>query len=253
MKDEQERKRARGIDRAFDILDHLREVKSPQRPADIANAIGAPKSTVYDLVGVLLSHGMLEETDEGGTVFLGRRLYFLGLAYRDHFDLTRKAEGTLREITEKTKETSQFCMLDGDKYTVALQREGSRPFRISADIGERTPIPWTASGRLLLGNLSDKDIVDLIPPEDFVLPDGRHLDLETYLAEIRRAHYERFFSFDSIVDTFTHCFAAPVYDRKGACVATVCIVAPKADAIENYDTYKETLIEAGLRLSQFVP
>ncbi|MFV0385385.1 IclR family transcriptional regulator [Paracoccus sp. (in: a-proteobacteria)] len=253
MKDGHERKRARGIDRAFDILDHLRAVKAPQRPADIATALGAPRSTVYDLVGVLLNHGMLEEMNEGGAVFLGRRLYFLGLAYRDHFDLTRKAETILREVTEKTSETSQLCMLDGNKYTVAIQQEGNRPFRISTDVGEHTPIPWTASGRLLLGGLSDRDILDLIPPEDFVLPGGRRLDPDTFLAEVRQARSDRFFSFDSAVDTFTHCFAAPTFDSAGRCIATVCILAPKDDASRNYDSYRATLMDAGQRLSQFVP
>jgi DNA-binding IclR family transcriptional regulator len=244
-----ERKRARGIDRAFDILDHLRSVKVPMRPADIAQALAAPRSTVYDLITTLTEHGMLETTGSDGAVYLGRRLYFLGLAYQDHFDLARRAEAVLDEITERTKETSQFCMLDGNKYTVALMREGSRPFRISADVGERTPIPWTASGRLLLGGLSDAEILELIPGEDFTLPDGRYLEPRAYLKEIRAASAEGFFSFDSVVDTFTHCFAAPVCDGTQRCVATVCIVAPKDDARANYDRYRRVLIEAGEKLA----
>jgi DNA-binding IclR family transcriptional regulator len=253
MKDGHERKRARGIDRAFDILDHLRAVKAPQRPAEIAQALGAPKSTIYDLVGTLLDHGMLEETDAGGMVFLGRRLYFLGLAYSDYFDLTHKAERVMQEITERTAETTQFCMLDGDKYTVALQVEGNRPFRISGDIGDRTPIPWTASGRLLLGEMSDEAIIDLIPPEDLTLPSGESVDMAGFISEIRTSQDAGFFSSDSIVDTFTHCFAAPVCDGTGRCVATICIVAPKDDALKNYDSYKSMLIEAGHALSKSMP
>ena len=46
MAELQIRKRARGIDRAFDILDHLRDVRTSQRPAEIAQALGAPTSTV---------------------------------------------------------------------------------------------------------------------------------------------------------------------------------------------------------------
>ena len=253
MKDGHERKRARGIDRAFDILDHLRAIKSPQRPADIAQALGAPRSTIYDLVNTLLDHGMLEEADGKGAVFLGRRLYFLGLTYDEHFDLTHKVESVMQEITERSSETTQFCMLDGDKYTVALQVEGNRPFRISGDIGDRTPIPWTASGRLLLGGMSDEEILSLIPPEDFTLPGGDRLDVARYLAEIRKAHAAGFFSFDSIVDTFTHCFAAPVRDRAGRCVGTICIVAPKDDAVTHYETYRAMLIEASESLSQTMP
>ncbi|WP_212525042.1 IclR family transcriptional regulator [Actibacterium sp. MT2.3-13A] len=252
MKDLNARKRARGIDRAFDILDHLRAVKHPQRPGEIAQALGAPKSTVYDLVATLVEHGMLETVDSQGNVFLGRRLYFLGLAYQEHFDLAREAGVLLKEITAQTSETSQFCMLDGEKYTVAMMCEGSRPFRISADVGERTPIPWTASGRLLLGGMADEEILTLIPPEDFTLPSGERMNRDAFLAEVRAASRQGFFSFDSIVDSFTHCFAAPVYDEAGKCVATLCIVAPKEDARANYDTYKQILIDAGRSLSDLL-
>lgn len=252
MKDETERKRARGLDRALDILDHLRAVKIPRRPSEIAQAIGAPKSTVYDLVASLVDHGMLEATEDGG-LYLGRRLYFLGLAYQDHFDLTRRAQSVLAELSARTQEMAQFCMLDGNKYTVALQVEGSRPFRISADIGQLTPIPWTASGRLLLGGMTSDQILALLPPEDFALPDGRLMDKDDFFAEIRDATSAGFFSFDSIVDTFTHCFAAPVKNGHGKCVATVCIIAPKEDAIAKYNIYRSALMEAGQELSKFVP
>ncbi|GGA62202.1 IclR family transcriptional regulator [Pelagibacterium lentulum] len=249
MKDETGRQRARGIDRAFDILDYLRAARVPQRPAEIALALGAPKSTIYDLISVLSEHGMIEPVGPDGQVYLGRRLYFLGIAYQEQADMIQAATRVLDAVTERTKETSQFCMLDGEKYTVAKLREGSRPFRISANVGERTPIPWTASGRLLLGHMSDTEIIDLIPPDDFILPDGSTLSPQSFIAEIRKASSEGFFSFDSIVDTFTHCFAAPVTDHRGVCVATVCIVAPKEDAQSNYEEYRRVLIEAGSKLS----
>ena len=58
----------------------------------------------------------------------------------DHID-------ALQEIVSQTRETAQMCLLNGRKYTVALMKEGERHFRISSDIGENAPIPWTASGR----------------------------------------------------------------------------------------------------------
>jgi len=135
---------------------------------------------------------------------------------------------------------------------VALMKEGQRHFRISSDIGESAPIPWTASGRLLLSHLSDQQIVDLIDPEDYILPDGERLPLGTFLREIRKAGEEGFFSFDSVADTFTHCFAAPVKDERGICVATLCIVAPRADAKNNYSDYRRVLIDSANGLARRV-
>ncbi|MDR5886503.1 IclR family transcriptional regulator [Vreelandella janggokensis] len=243
------RTKERGLERAFLILDYLCTISEPQRPIDIATGMGAPKSSIYELVGLLTTAGLLERTDSEGRVFLGRKLHYWGLNYLKNFDITRHARPVLEWITDQTRETSQLCMLERDKYFVAMMNEGSRPFRISADVGERTPIPWTASGRLLLGHLTTKEILALIPPEDFICPNGGRIDPQEYADSVHKAWKEKFFSFDSIADNFTHCFAAPVLDAEGICQSTVCIIAPKQDAMENYALYRETLIQAGRRLS----
>lgn len=250
MADDPIKRRARGLDRAFDILDHLKATGMPLRPNEIATGIGSPKSTVYELVAALLERGMLQPVGHEGQVYLGRQLYFLGQAHLRHFDFTREAQQSLHEIVEHTGETAQMCLLNGRKYTVALMQEGARHFRISSDVGEDAPVPWTASGRLLLGHLSDEAIVALIDPDDFILPNGERLATDVFIAQVRLACAEGFFSFDSIADTFTHCFAAPVRDSAGVCVATLCIVAPREDARRNHAHYRDVLIECAHRLAR---
>ncbi len=236
--------RARGLERAFDIIQYLHEGKEPKRPIEIAVGMEAPKSSVYELVGILTGLGVLERTDAEGRVFLGRKLHYWGLGYIENFDLTRLARPMLEFITKQTRETSQLCMVDGNKYTVVMMNEGSRQFRISADVGQRSPLPWTASSRLLLSHMSDEEIKDFIPEEDFILPDGSRLELQDFLVSIRAAQADGFFSFDSLADTYTHCFAAPVYDGLGQCMSTLCLIAPMQDATTNYQMYRDVLIHA---------
>ena len=64
------KRRARGLDRAFDILDFLKEIGQPLRPNDIASGIGSPKSTVYELVASLLERRILEPVGKDGHVYL---------------------------------------------------------------------------------------------------------------------------------------------------------------------------------------
>ncbi|RNM18982.1 IclR family transcriptional regulator [Dickeya undicola] len=235
------RRRARGIDRAFDILDFLKQQRQPMRPNDIAKGINAPKSTVYEMVALLQERRLLEAVGNDGMVYLGRELYFLGQAHLSHFDFSRESDRFLQQIVAKTGETAQMCLLNGNKYNVALMREGERAFRISAEVGQNTPIPWTASGRLLVGHLSDDEILAFIPPDDFRLPNGEWLPTADYLAEIHLARQSGFFSFDSIADTYTHCFAAGIYSAR-RCVATFCIVAPRGDAYTHYEHYRDVLL-----------
>jgi DNA-binding IclR family transcriptional regulator len=242
--------RARGVDRAVHILDYLQTQKRPLRPNEIAQGIGAPKSTVYDIINLLLDQHILEYYDREGRVFLGRKLYFFGQSYLKQFDLARESEEHLVHIAEVTKETAQMCMLEGHKYTVAMMREGERHFRISSDIGEQVAIPWTASGRLLVSHMTDREILDFIPEADFVLPDGTSLDPQLFLSQVHAARDDGFFSFDSVADTFTHCFAAPVHDEAGQCIATLCLIAPRADAARNHGDYRAVLTGSAARLSE---
>src|SRR5688500_12594765 len=92
--------RTRGIDRAFEILECLHDSKKPLRPNEIAIAIGAPKSTTYDVVGLMLSRGILDRADAEGRVYLGRRLYLFGLSHLTHFDVMRLASGFLDHLSE---------------------------------------------------------------------------------------------------------------------------------------------------------
>ncbi len=62
------KRRARGLDRAFDILDFLKEIGQPLRPNEIASGIGSPKSTVYELVASLLERRILEPVGKDGHV-----------------------------------------------------------------------------------------------------------------------------------------------------------------------------------------
>jgi DNA-binding IclR family transcriptional regulator len=219
------------------------------RPNEIAQHIGAPRSSVYELVNLMMRHGVLEYRGDDGRVFLGRELYFLGAAHAEQFDLMRECERLLTKIAEETRETAQLCLLDGNKYTVAQMREGVRPFRISSNVGEPVPLPWTASGRLLVSHMSDAEILDFIPREDFRLPDGRQLEPKAFLAEVREAARIGYFSFNSVVETFTHCFAAPVYQADRTCIATLCLVAPKEDGLKNHAHYLGSLLDAARDLS----
>lgn len=244
------RQRIRGLERAFEIMGFLRERGVPLRPYEIATGLGAPKSSTYELINLLVAEGVLEYADREGRVFLGRRLYFLGLAYQRRFDVTRECRTYLDHLAEATRETSQLCMLDGNKYTVAMMHEGRRPFRISSDVGEPVPIPWTASGRLLVSHMSDAEILAFIPPGDFDLPRGGRLDPAVFLAEVHGARDAGFFSFDSIADSFTHCFAAPVYQDDGACVATLCLIAPREDGVRHHARYRAELVAAAADLTE---
>jgi DNA-binding IclR family transcriptional regulator len=151
-----ESSRARGVDRVVGIFKQLHIARRPMTMRELIEATGAPRSSIYELVTILTEAGWLE-TSADGSVFFGREMHYYGADYAVHNDLISRAHHAILALVRNHDETAQLCMLEGNKYTVVLSENSSRPFNISSDIGVKVPIPWTATGRLLLAHLRADD------------------------------------------------------------------------------------------------
>lgn len=237
------RERQNGIDRAVEILDALLTLRAPTRIGDLAKAIGAPRSTLYSIVNRLVEAGVLEAVGEEGQIYFGQSVHLYGQAYADANPLHRRCRGALDRLAAEAKATAQLCALRGNKYVVVDVRDGTGVFRITTDIGVEVPIPWTASGRLLLDHMSADEILGFIPKKDFRLPDGRVIEPEAFIADIAQARAAGCCMTNGLSDRFTCCLAAPIRDRKGIAVATLCFIVP-ADTAE---THKRELLDLLMR------
>ena len=159
--------RERGVQRVIQLLEFVHRFGSPIRIGELSRKLEAPRSSVYELVGMLVEAELLAQTATG-EVFFGKRLHFYGLDFLRENDLLRRGRDEVDRLAHETGETSQLCILSGRQYTVVHVRQGSRPFRINSDIGTQIPLPWTASGRLFLSHLSPDEIRAFIAPEDLL-------------------------------------------------------------------------------------
>ena len=218
--------RRRGIDRVIVLLEALLRHGAPLRPAEIARMLSAPRSTTYEIVSRLLEAEMLEVAGSDGAVYFGRAMHLYGHAYGQHDAVYRRIAEALDRLAADSAATSQVCALRGKKYIVFDSRDAPGPFRITSTIGAEVPIPWTASGRLLIEHLDDEEIRAFIPPEDFLLPDGRRIPVDGFLGEVARAREVGYAETRGLADRFTHCLAAPIRDRRGMVAMTLCLVLP---------------------------
>ena len=131
--------RENGLDRALDILECLHEAGEPLSVAEIAHRVGAPRSTVYNIVNRFLKADLLEDYGPRGRIFFGRVVHFYAADYLRRNDLMRRAREEIDQLARETGETFEFCTLQGNKYTVAYVRTGARMFRFSSEVGVRLP------------------------------------------------------------------------------------------------------------------
>jgi len=215
--------RARGVDRVVELFRQLHIARRPMTMRELIDTTDAPRSSVYELVGILAQADWLEVLPDG-SVFFGREMHYYGADYAMQNDLLRRAHQMMMELVSRLGETVQLCILEGNKYTVVLSESSARPFKITSDIGVKVPIPWTASGRLLLGHLTPPEILALIPPEDFALADGSKIDQAQFLKDVYRAGQQGYFMTEGLSDSFSCCMAAPIRSRDGHAIAAFCFM-----------------------------
>ena len=131
--------RARGLDRAIQIFEFLRRRRQSIGIGELAREIGAPRSSVYEIVARFVDAGILE-VDDSNEVFFGRSVYFYADAYLASQPLVRLGRDEAIRLAQLTGETTQLCMLVGNKYTVAFMHPGASLFRISSEAGVLVPI-----------------------------------------------------------------------------------------------------------------
>jgi DNA-binding IclR family transcriptional regulator len=218
--------RRRGIDRVIVLLEALLQRRTPMKVGEIAHMIGAPRSTAYEIVNRLLQADMLETVGREGHVYFGRAMHLFGWAYNHTNIFHRRIVEALDRLSADAGATAQLCALRGNKYVVLDSRDGPGPFRITSDVGIEVPIPWTASGRLLLGDMTDDEIRAFIPEADYRLPDGRLVPTEAFLADVARAREQGFCETTGLADRFTHCMSAPIREVDRRLGMTLCLVLP---------------------------
>ncbi len=219
---------SRSVRRALDIFELMLERGEPLSVAEIVAALRIPKSTAYELVRTLSDAGYVDRAGQGGGLFLGRKLFELGMAYRSQIDLLKEGSQIVEELRDATGETVQLSVLENTMMLVLVKEEGSQSIRIISRIGSRVPVNWAAAGRLLVSDLDDAALKELLRRTVKQSPTKRAIvDIEKLIPQIRRFRRQGYATEINEANDHAGCVAAPVIDLSGRCVAAISIVAPE--------------------------
>lgn len=242
--------RGNGIERAFMIIECLVEMGESATAYQIAKRAGVPLSTAYEIIALLEKLDILQRGDDEGRYFLGSRLFFYGLAYSGHL---REDEVYRREadaLCRASGKNVQICIRDGDFMVVSAMVEGDDHFRISSRPGSRSPLNWSASGRLLIGHLTPADREEIFRRARPSATGRALIDP----AELERAcldAWERGYSVQIAESDFAvACIAAPIKNPRGECVATISLVVPEGVAQQKEEDLAALVVAAADNIEQ---
>ena len=243
---------SRSVRRALDIFELMLQRGEPVTVAEIIAQLAIPKSTAYELVRTLSESGYIAPSGKGSAMFLGRKLFELGMAYRSHVDLLRDGSRIAEELRNETGETVQLSVLEKNLMMVIFKEEGIRQLRIISNVGSRVPVNWAAAGRLLVSDMDDVALTGLLAATVLPSPTGRAVtDVKKLIAQIRRFRRQGYATELNEANEHAGCVAAPVVDGSGRCIAALSIVAPEQRMMKkNRDSLIASVTAAAKKLSR---
>jgi DNA-binding IclR family transcriptional regulator len=209
----------------MDVLTTLAAADEPVSVTGIARAIGAPRSSTYQLLGLMADREFVMRVADRWA--LGPASFTLGASFAHTTGLERRARPILRALIHHVQAiapvVAHLAVLHGRETLYVVKESPPLPLTVVTDIGVRLPANLTASGRSMLMRLSPAQVRALFPNRSaFVDRTGQGpatpATLRNALAADRRRGYA---VEDCAITVGLASVAAPVIDHLGHPAAAI--------------------------------
>jgi IclR family transcriptional regulator, acetate operon repressor len=140
-----------------ELLEFFAKRGEPATLAEIADALGWPRSSTFNIVGTLLEKGYVYEPLARGGYFPSPRWQSVIQAIAERDPLPGALIDLVDEISARTGETAAVGCASGLSVIFLYVRESRQPIRYFAEVGTRVPIHASSAGRAILAQMKPKD------------------------------------------------------------------------------------------------
>jgi DNA-binding IclR family transcriptional regulator len=206
-------------DKALAILAAFDEGRPDLGVSELAGELGMHKSTVSRLLAALERRGLVRR--EGERFAPGPELARLGALAVRGLTLAGVARPPLELLAERTGETVNLAVREGDRALNVLQVDAVHFVGVTDWTGRAAPLHASANGKALLafGDGRAPGRLAKLTPRTIV-------DRGELRAELDRTRSAGFAVALEELELGLHAVAAPVFDAGGSCVAAVSVSGP---------------------------
>ncbi|QYH35339.1 IclR family transcriptional regulator [Salinibacterium sp. M195] len=146
-------------------LKHLASRPGPVRASSLARELGLPRSSVYQLLAVMIDEGFVVHYPEDRTYGLSALVSEIGSSALRSERLSRLATTLMHSLANEAPipVVAHLAVLSGAEVSYAARVQGIRaPTTVSA-VGVRLPAHLTATGRAMLAQLTPLQVRSIYP------------------------------------------------------------------------------------------
>ncbi|MFE5835475.1 IclR family transcriptional regulator [Arthrobacter sp. NPDC056493] len=192
--------------------------------ARLTEMLEEPPSSIYRMLATLAESGWVEQIGHRGAYRVGTKLLALSGELTRRLDIRRAAAPILREIHEKTGETTFLCIRRGPRAVCIERIDGIRVNSRVLKLGESLQLHVGAAPRALLA-FEDRSSWDEYAA--IVASSGEPwLDVRSrseFYASLERIRDQGFVISDNNVTPGITAIGAPIFDHRGEVAASLSI------------------------------
>lgn len=220
--------------KVFDLLEMIVKHKNLSI-SKISEISGYTKSTTQRIVNTLRDLEYINQDSKTLHYYPSIKLYELGLRVIDDLPIKTIARQYLLELFNKTNETVNLGILNGNNVVYLDKLVSTSPLRVELELGVKVPVYCSALGKSIAA-FSDREYSfegNYIKHTENTIDSDKELNKE--LEEIRKTGYA--LDDEEYVEGLI-CMSVPILSKDGLSLASISISKPKTRFdYDNIDYY----------------
>ncbi len=150
------------VERSIEILNLLEKSEKPLSLSEISKELNYPRSSTFRILITLENYGFVERNLTNNTFTLGLRLSQLGIAKLKKINLGYDSYKYMEELAKKTGESVYLAVLQNYRVVLIQRVDSPSMWFLVTQLGLRSPVHCTASGQVLISEMSDEELSELV-------------------------------------------------------------------------------------------
>ncbi len=237
--------------RALRVLEFLAAAKRPMAVAEVAEGIGADRSTAYRMLMTLLEAGYLTRDELTKAYRLGFRLLSLTRNLLTSGDRSRLVVEALTRISDSTGETVHYCVKDGDATVLVQRVKGTQLVAVDFQIGDRSPLHCTSIGKAILAFQDVRRVEEIIAGGLPRVAEKTIVNAAVFRKEMEKIRVQGYAIDDREFHDDMRCVAVPIFERDGTVTSGISLSGPASRyTLAKLDQLRLEVVEAARELSR---
>ncbi|HLJ61376.1 MAG TPA: IclR family transcriptional regulator [bacterium] len=227
-----ERYRIQALDRGLDLLELLRDARTPLRLADVARRLRMVKSSAFRFLCTLEKRGYVDREEPSGEYRLGMACARYSRSMKAQ-PLTQIALPQMRVLLERFGETVNLAVLRGGQIFYVEILESPHSFRMAAQVGTTAFAHSTAVGKAIAAFLPRAEGEAMVSASGLPRLTARTITTPSaWQREVLRTRARGFSEDDAENEPGACCLGAPIFEGVNDRVIAALSISGPADRMQ---------------------